>query len=270
LHDVAPFVLVFVRAALGGLILLPLALNRASIGALLRRPEALLLLAVIEVVLPFSLITGGEQTVPSSLTGILIATEPLAIAALALRFDPTERPSRSQLAGIILGLVGVAVLLGLGPLGPAGIAGALMILAAAVSYGAGALLIKLRFSDVPPISTAAGFLCLGAVFLLIPAAVQLPAAQLDWAGLAALLVLAGPCTALGFVLFFMLIARVGAGRASLITYLAPVVALALGTLAGHEAISGTTVIGLLLILGASRLATGKRTPAREAVLSDRA
>lgn len=257
LADLTPGAIVWARVVIGALTLLPVAVVQRSLPALRDRLSWLLLLALIEVVFPFLLIAGGEQYVTSSLTGILIATEPMAVALFALRFDPTERVSGRRLAGMLVGLAGVAVLLGLSVPDAQGFAGAGMILLATLMYGAGALLIKVQFADVPPAATVGGSLSIAGL-LLIPTGVlgaphMLPSPEIAFA----VLVLGVASTGLGFLAFFALIARAGAARAAVITYVSPTVALILGVALRHEPVTAGTVVGMAAILAGSRLATGR-------------
>ena len=91
----------FKRVALGALLLLPLAIARRSLAGLAARWRSLLVVAICDVAAPFVLITIGEASVSSSLAGMLVASTPLFVALLALRFDPAERPGRVQSAGLL-------------------------------------------------------------------------------------------------------------------------------------------------------------------------
>lgn len=254
LHGVSPEILVWARVVIGAFTLLPLVFVSSGLRQLWMRRWWLLLLAVIEVALPFTLIAAGEERISSSLTGILIATEPLAIGLLAFWIDPSERLSGLRWVGLLLGLSGVVVLLGLAGVGRSTLVGAGMVLVATACYGAGALLIRRRFSDVPPVLTTAVTLTLSAVLLAIPAALAVPDRMPSLVTVAALLILGVACTGAGFIAFFALIARAGAGRASLITYVAPVVAVALGVVVAHEHLGAGAFVGVPLILLGSWLA----------------
>src|SRR5438477_585575 len=145
--ELDPVLVVFLRAGVAALVLLPLALANGAVRAILPRWRAMVLLAAVEIVGPFLLITYGEQHITSSLAGILIAADPLFIALLAFKFDASERATTRSLLGLCVGLVGVATLLGLS-VGddPLGLLGGAMVLLAALSYAGGALVIKRAFS----------------------------------------------------------------------------------------------------------------------------
>ncbi|GAC1321886.1 MAG: DMT family transporter [Chloroflexota bacterium] len=258
LHDLSPAMVSFVRVVIGAVTLLPIMLASGRLGYLRQRFGWIVLLSIVEVALPFTLIATGEQRISSSLTGILIATEPAFVALLASRFDVSERVRRGQLGGLLLGLLGVIILLGLGLKSGSGLTGAVMVLLATLSYAVGVLLIKWRFSDVSPVGVVAATLALGALILAVPAAVSIPHTVPSARTIEALLVLGPACTGLGFLVFFALIARVGAGRAAVITYVTPAVAVLLGVVVGGEPFTHTTGAGLLLVLLGSWLATRGR------------
>ena len=117
LRDLSPPAVVFIRVALGAGTLLPVVALAGGFAPLRGSWRWVVTYATLEVVAPFLLIAFGEQRITSSLTGILIATEPMFVTLLAFRFDHTERVSRRQLGGMTVGLIGVAVLLGVGSQG---------------------------------------------------------------------------------------------------------------------------------------------------------
>jgi drug/metabolite transporter (DMT)-like permease len=266
LHDVSPPVVVFIRVAIGAVVLVPVVLVRGGFSRLRGRVVPLAGFGLLEVVAPFLLISFGEQRISSSLTGILIATEPMFISLLALRFDHSERSGGRQLAGMLIGLAGVVVLLGLNAQGEGWVAGATMILLATACYACGALIIKNYLSDISPLTVAAGGLGGSAVILALPAALALPSTAPSGGTVAALLILGIACTGAGFIAFFTLIAEAGARRASFITYVSPVVAVSLGVAAAGERFTLTTAIGLVLILLGSLFGTigGSRVDAADA------
>ena len=263
LHDLSPQVIVWLRVIIGALTLLPATLRSGLLRHVWHRFGLFVFLALIEIVVPFSLIAGGEQYISSSLTGILIATEPMFIALLALRFDASERIGRSRMMGLVVGLVGVAALLGLDFGGSSALVGACMILLATLAYAAGAMMIKLRFADVPAATVVVGSLALSAIVLALPAAMTLPSHGPGPGTVLAITALGTGCTGIGFLLFFALIGRTGAGRATLITYVSPIVAVLLGVLAGGEGLGIASLAGLLLILAGSWCAARPEPPSRQ-------
>jgi drug/metabolite transporter (DMT)-like permease len=258
---VPPAFLAFVRVALGAAVLMPLAWRAGALGALRGRGRWLALYAIFEIAVPFPLIAAGEQHVASSLAAIIIAAVPLFVALLALRFDPAERATGSRLVGLIMGLVGVVALVGIDVAGRSGeLLGAGAILLAAVGYAAGPMVFKRKLADLDPRAAMGASLVIAAVALAPLAAVDPPTVAPSAQALVALVVLGVFCTAAAFVFFGALIAEVGPGRALVITYVAPVVAVALGVTVLGERPGAGAVAGLLLILAGSWLSTDGRLP----------
>jgi drug/metabolite transporter (DMT)-like permease len=213
--------------------------------------------AACEIAIPFTLIAVGEQHVASSLAAILIASMPLMVTLLSLRFSPEDRPTGLRLAGLFLGLAGVIALLGIDVAGePDELLGALLILVATLLYAIAPLIIQRSLADLDPLGPVTAALLVSAAALL-PLAIAAPPGEtppLD--AIASLVVLGAVCTALGLVLFFRLIAEAGPSRASIITYVNPLVAVLLGVLVLDERLGASSLAGLVLILAGSWLATG--------------
>jgi drug/metabolite transporter (DMT)-like permease len=260
-EGVSPAVVAFVRVVLAALVLLPFALRTGALRGLRARWRPLVAFAVLEIVLPFPLIAYGEQHVASSLAAILIAALPLTIAVLALRFDAEERVGGARLAGLLVGLAGVVLLLGIDVAGDGQeLLGALAILLATVGYAGGPLVIKRHLADTDPRGSITAAMVVSAVLLAPAAALTAPATTPSADAIGALAVLGVVCTAAAFVLYFTLIADVGPSRAAVITYVNPVVAVALGVTFLGESVTAGAVAGLLLILAGSYLATGGGGP----------
>jgi drug/metabolite transporter (DMT)-like permease len=258
---VPPFFLAFVRVALGAVVLLTLAWRAGVLGSLRGRGRWLAMYAIVEIALPFPLIAAGEQHVPSSLAAILIAAVPLIIALLALRFDASERVDGRRLAGLLMGLAGVVALVGLDVAGRTDeLLGAGAILVAAVGYSIGPMVFNRQLADLDPRAAMGAALAVAACALAPFAVLDPPAATPPAPALASLAVLGLFCTAAAFVFFAALIAEVGPGRAAVITYVAPVVAVALGVTVLGERPGAGAVAGLLLILAGSWLSTDGRLP----------
>jgi drug/metabolite transporter (DMT)-like permease len=253
--EIDPAFLVFVRLAIAALVLLPLAAASGALRPARAQWRLLLTIAVIGIVLPFLLIAYGEQHITSSLAALLIAADPLFIVLLALWLDPTERASGSRLLGLGLGFVGVAALVGLSLGGDEqGALGTVMLLGAALCYAVSALLIK-RISSIPPIGSTSVSLAAAAVLLAPLAAFDVPSTMPSPPVLASVLVLSLLCTAVGYVVYYSLIAAAGASRASLITYFNPAVAVVLGVAILGESITAGTIVGFVLILAGCALST---------------
>jgi drug/metabolite transporter (DMT)-like permease len=259
--DVPPAFLAWSRVALGAAVLLPLARRRGALGGLRGRWRAVAAYTACEVVVPFLLIASGEQYISSSLTAILIASMPLMVALLSVRLSPDDRPTRLRLVGLFVGFGGVVALLGVDVAGrPNELLGALLVLVATLGYATAPIIVNRRLADLDPLGPIAASLG-AATVVLLPAAIAtppegVPPAEALWS----LAVLGIVCTALGLVLFFLLVIEAGPGRASVITYVNPLVAVLLGVLVLDERLGVTSVVGLLAILVGSWLSTGGRPP----------
>ncbi len=258
---VTPPVLAWGRITLAAVVLLGLAWRAGTLGTLRGRWRWLLAYAIAEVSIPFPLIAAGEQHVSSSLAAIVISTVPLVGALLALHFDHSERPTPTRAFGLLVGFGGVIALVGLDIAGRGHeLLGASAILVAAVGYAIGPMLIKHRLAGLDPRAMLGGSLALASLLLTPFAALDPPRTVPPAGAIASVVVLGLVCTAAAFVIFTVLIREVGTSRATVITYVNPVVAVALGvTLLGERPGAGA-VAGLLLILAGSWLSTGGRLP----------
>ena len=253
---VPPGFVAWVRVVLGAAVLMGLAWRAGVLRGLRGRVRWLAAFAVAEIVVPFPLIAIGEQRVDSSLAAILIAAAPLFVALLALRFDATERAGGRRLAGLIVGLLGVIALVGVDIAGRTDeLFGVAAILTAAFCYAVGPMVLKRHLADLDPRASMGASLVLAAVLLAPIAAIDPPTAWPKATTIGALLGLGLLCTAAALVFFSVLIAEVGAGRALVVTYVNPVVAVALGMAVLGERPGPGAMVGLVLILVGSWLST---------------
>lgn len=268
--EMSPSVVAWSRLALAAAILLPVAWKLGALRGLGERWRILTLFAAVEMAIPWPLISFGEVHITSSLAAILIAAVPLFVALIALRFDHSERPTPTRLVGMLIGLAGVAALVGIDIGGRTDeLLGALAVLLAAFCYAIGPMIVKRRLSDVDPLGPVAASLAIATLLVTPFAAADIPDSVPSGEAVASIAVLGLVCSALAFLFFFRLIAEVGAGRATVITYVNPVVALALGVAVLDESVTTGVVVGLLLILAGSWLSTDGRLPPGLAGLASR-
>jgi drug/metabolite transporter (DMT)-like permease len=261
LHDFSPAMVVFLRTLLGAAVLAPLALSRGALRDLRGAVGGIVVLAALQVAVPFLLISWGEEEISSSLAGILVASTPLFTALLAIRVDHEERSHGVRLWGVVAGLVGVALLLGVDLSGTSAEAlGGAAVLLAGLGYAAGALLAKRRVAHLPPTGVAAWVMVSSTVLLLPFALADLPSEAPGLGPVAAVAALGVLGTGVAFAIFYDLMARVGPARTFIVTYLAPAFAVAYGALLLDEGISASTLAGLGLIVGGSFLAAEGRLP----------
>lgn len=258
---VTPGVLAWGRVTLGALVLLVLARRSGSLRGLRGRWRWLALYAVVEISIPFPLIAVGEQHISSSLAAIIIATVPLNVALLALRVDPAETATGKRLVGLFTGLLGVVLLVGIDAAGTlTTLLGAGAVFLAAVGYACGPMVFKRHLADLDPRATMGASLAIAATILTPFAVLDAPGRTPSAGGVEAVIVLGLVCTALAFSLMGLLISEIGPSRAVVITYINPVIAVALGVAILGEQPGAGAVAGLLLILAGSWLSTDGRLP----------
>jgi drug/metabolite transporter (DMT)-like permease len=256
------------RVTLAALVLLPIAWKSGALRNLPMRWLAVFALA--EIAIPFPLIGFGEQRVSSSLAAILIAALPLVIVFLALRFDNGERPTPARLVGMLIGLGGVVALVGIDVGGRGSeLLGAGAVLLATVGYAVGPLVVKRHLSQGDPLGPVTAAMAIASIMLLPFGVGGFPTASPPADVLASLAVLGLVCSAVAFIVFFRLIGEVGPSRATVVTYVNPIVALGLGVAVLGEQITAGAVGGLLLILAGSWLATDGRLPPALTAIVDR-
>lgn len=258
--EVSPVALAFCRVVLAAAILLPIAWRRGALRSLTEHKAAIVAFGLVEFAIPFSLISLGERWISSSVTGILIAMVPLSIALIQRFFGIREALGPWRMAGLAIGFIGVAALLGAGPVsGAMGWAGVGCMLISTICYAAGPLIIQRHLQDLDAIGPLAASLGVASVILLIPAALEFPSGVPSANALGSIAVLGIVCTAIAMLLMFYLVRDAGAARASVITYINPVVATLLGVLVLHEHLGIGGFIALALILLGSWLATRGKT-----------
>ncbi len=259
--EFSPVVVVFLRCLIGAVLLVPWTLPRGQLRGALRHWRALLVFTVLEMTGPWLLLSWAEQSLSSSLTGLLVAGVPFVAALAAWLIGEEERLTPVRILGMAIGVVGIGVLLGLDVEG-AQLLPLVAIGLVLIGYAAGPLVVTRALPDVPGVAASS-------IALFITAVVYAPLAlpQLDelggvpvpaWLSLIALGVV---CTALALALFFALIREVGPQRALVITFVNPAVAVLLGVVLLDEPFTLGIALGLPLVLVGCVLAT-RRSPTR--------
>lgn len=269
LREMAPGVIAWARVALAAAVLLPVAAMQGALAGVRSSAGWLILVAAIQVAAPFVLIARGQEEITSSLAGILVASSPLFTALLAVRLDQEERSRGPRLAGVVVGFVGVAVLLGL-DLGGDGAAllGGLMVVLASLGYAIGGFIVKNKLSGIAPLGMSSTVMFASAVLLAPLAVATAPGSAPGLGPVAAVVALGIVGTGAAFVIFFWLISTVGPARAFVVTYIAPAFAVVYGATLLDEAIEPEMIAGLLLILAGSWLAAEGRLPGRASATTE--
>ncbi|NQX35784.1 DMT family transporter [Herbiconiux sp. VKM Ac-2851] len=257
--ELDPAMVVLARSALGGLLLLPLAVHRRQVLVVLRRWRPLLIYTAVEIVVPWYFLSTAEQRLPSSTAGLLLAAVPLVGVGVAFLFGRPERLSGANWAGIVVGMLGVAALVGLDVAGSDLVAvGQVAIVV--VGYAIGPAILSKWMPDLPAVGVVT-------VSLLIAALVYLPVVLLTGAlptevpsaeVIASVVTLAVVCSAGAFLIMFALIAEIGPVRTTTITYVNPAVAIVAGALVLGERVTVWTAVGFGLVLVGSYLVTRRR------------
>ncbi len=239
-------VLVLARVGIGAALLLPLALRQRQLGALRPYWRWLAAFALVEIIVPWLLLSEAERRLSSSMTGLLVASVPIIVVVLAMLTGGTGHQTTALLVG---------------PTAAGGDAWSVIeVLCVALCYATGPLIASRKLNDLPPLEMTAVCLAFATIVYTPVAALTWPSSMPSWQVLAALAGLAVVCTAAAFVLFFRLIAEVGPARASVITYINPAVAVALGVSVLGERFTLTMACAFALILGGSVLATRSGQP----------
>ena len=258
--EVTPASLVFLRTVIGAALLLPVAAARGNLAPLLPRWRWVLAYTAAEVTIPWFLLSDAERHISSSLAGLLIAAVPFIGALLAWLTGGDDRPDAVRVLGLVVGFAGVAALVGLDVSGSE-LAAVAEVGGVALGYAVGVTIVARRLSNVPAVGVVAASLALTALVYAVPGILQLPPAAPSAQALGAIAILGVVCTALAFLVFFALVAEVGPARTTVITYVNPAVALALGVTLLGEPLTVGIAVGFALVLSGSFLATRRSAAA---------
>jgi drug/metabolite transporter (DMT)-like permease len=256
--EFGPLPLIALRVGIASLVLLPVLRTAAARAQFRRKLGPLLVVGVTNSVLPFTLFAVGALHLGAGFEAILNATTPLWAAVLGATLFGAPI-GRAQIVGLGVGLLGVVVLVGDQPGLSQGAApwAVAAVLLAPVSYGFAVHYVRSHLAGVDPALTAFGSQFTATVLLALPAAFTWPthAVQGDiWAAVVALGVL---CTGLAYVLYFRLVAQVGAAYAASVTFLIPAFGMLWGALFLQEAVTSAMLAGCAIILLGTALASGQ-------------
>jgi drug/metabolite transporter (DMT)-like permease len=228
--------------------------GRRTLTEIRRNALPLLVVALVNVALPFWLLSWGETRIDSGLASILQAAVPIFNAVVAFGFFREVRVTGLRLLGVAVGFVGVALLVGAQPNGK--VLGALAVVGMAFCYAVGQLFAGRHLAHVPPPVVAFATTAIAAFVTLPLGIARAPHDVPGWTTIGSVVALAVPGTAIAFLLFYAIIAGAGAAYASLVTYLVPPIALAYGAIFLGERFGAAALGGLALILGGVALGTG--------------
>jgi drug/metabolite transporter (DMT)-like permease len=255
--DLDPLIVAFGRTALGALLLLPIALRKGALKPLLPYWKILLIYTAVEIIGPWWLLGHAETRLNSSTTGLIIAVVPI-VAAVILTVMGHDRLGARRISGLVLGLVGVAFLVGV-DVEVSDFVAIGQLLLVVVGYAIGPIIISRKLSDLPSLGVVTAS-------LLISAAAYAPFTPFVWPdrwtvpAASSVVVLAVVCTAIAFMVMFALVAEAGPARMTLITYVNPAVAVVLGVLILGEPVTLGTIVGFVLIIIGCALSTSRQPP----------
>jgi drug/metabolite transporter (DMT)-like permease len=260
--EVGPWVVAFVRVGLAAVLLALVGRGRA-LRAIAAEWRAFLLLGAVNTALPFGMYAFAETTITASLAAILNALAPVMMALAAAHWLGQPLTGR-KIAGIVLGVLGVATVVGLGPVsldGPTFIAiGACLL--ATIGYALGFTFARRRLPHIDPLTISLGQLVFAALVLAPGAVLTRPSAVPGLDVVAAMVALATFSTALAWPLLFRLVAAIGPTASSTVTFLAPAFGIAWGAIILAEPVGPSLILGAVLILTSVALIVGLRPPAR--------
>ncbi len=257
-----PFMLITLRLFIGFLLL-------ATVVTIAREPLPrdpktyghLFVMGAINIAIPFSLITWAELTVDSALAAILTAPVPLFVILIAAVFLRDERITVTRLAGLVVGFVGVAILVGFDPAAIAGgdLAGEIALVGATLSYACGAVYARRNVHGLRPMIPAVfqvffGLVIVSTLMLVFERPFEVTITPEAWFAVVWLGLLG---SGLAYLLFFRTLGRWGATRTSMVAYLLPVFGIALGALVLNEPIDIRLIIGTFLVIGGIALVNSK-------------
>jgi drug/metabolite transporter (DMT)-like permease len=260
-ETLTPFTLIAARLAIGTAVLaLAMAVTRQHLPRSRTAYRHLVVVALLGVVIPFGLITWGEQSIDSALAAILNGTVPLFAIVLAALLLADEPMTLNRVAGLLLGFAGLVALVGPNlRSGFAGGSGELALVGASVSYAAAGVYARWKVRDVAPLPSA--LLEVGYAFvitLLLAFAFETPlATRLQASSVLAIVWLGLVGSGLAFMAYFWLLSRWGATRTSMVAYLIPVVGILLGVLVRNETVTALTLVGTVMVIGGVALANSR-------------
>jgi len=251
-------VIVCSRTLIGALVLVPIALRQKTLLPALKKYHYVLLYAVLELFIPWLLITSAEQKITSGLAGLLVATVPIWTTVIASVNGDKTVWHKKRLGGLLIGFIGVLLVVGIESIrsdqNPLAI---LMILVASLSYATAVATVTATIPEIDPIAINGLAMISAAIFFLPFALFALPDQMPTTHVIASQITLGLLPTAMAFILFFELMRDVGPARASLVTYLNTAFAVVLGVLILHEPLTLGIVVGLPLVLIGSYFAGRK-------------
>lgn len=257
-EELAVPVIVFSRLLIGALVLIPLAFHQKTITAALEYWPYIAFYAVLEMVIPWTLITTAQKDLSSGVVALLVATVPIWATLFAHHTGDSTAAHRTRIVGIALGFIGIAFLVGFESFNDVGnIRALIQVLIASVSYAYAVNMITRKAPGASGIAINGIAMSLSALLFAPFALTHLPKTMPSTEAVMATIGLGIICTALAFWVFFLVLDEIGPARASLVVYPNTAVAVVLGIFLLNEALTLAIAIGLPMVLLGSYFASRK-------------
>lgn len=253
-----PALVVFSRVVIGAILLISYSLYKGTFTSVLAHMRWVIPYAIVEMVIPWLLISSSETKVNSGLAGLLVATVAFWTTLLAALLGDRSVWRPKRLLGLVIGFTGLVLVVGIESLqGKQPILAIFALLVAAFGYALAPTLVNIKMPNVDGAAVNGLAMLITALIYLPVAIVQFPKHRPSVHAIESVIALGIFPTALCFVLFFKLLADVGPARASLVVYVNTTVAVILGVVVLHEKLTIGIVVGLPLVLIGSYFATRK-------------
>lgn len=256
--ELSTAMIVFSRLAIGAALLLPLAIREGAFRRIREFWPYLALYAVLEMVIPWSLITNAQRDLSSGVVALLVSTVPIWATLFAHQTGDSTAAHRTRIFGIAIGLIGIALIVGIESWSDFGNALSLLqVLIASVSYAWAVNMVTRKVSGLSGISINGIALAIAALVFAPFAITSRPTEPVSLQAILATIGLGIVCTGLAFWIFFIVLDEIGPARASLVVYPNTAVAVVLGVVVLGEPLTMAIAIGLPLVLFGSYLASRK-------------
>ena len=257
-EELATPVIVFSRLFIGAAVLIPVALSQRAVRSALKYWRYIALYAVLEMVIPWTLITNAQKNLSSGVVALLVATVPIWATLFAHHTGDSTAAHRTRVFGIAIGLVGITFLVGFETLNDVGnIRALIQVLIASISYAYAVNMITRKAPGESGIAINGLAMLLSTIIFAPFALTHLPSQTPSSNAVLATIGLGVICTAFAFWIFFLVLAEIGAARASLVVYPNTAVAVILGIFLLDENITLAIALGLPLVLVGSYFASRK-------------
>lgn len=269
-QDFSTWTIVFSRVVIGAAVLIPIAMNLKVLVPALKAWKYVLAYAVIEMIVPWFLITEAERVINSGLAGLLVATVPFFGLLIGIFYQKDKSLKHPKtLAGLAVGFAGILLLVGIDAFnGHISIPHVGMIILAAIGYAVAPVIIATKIPHISGVAVNGLAMAIVAVAYAVPALLSLPreiAANPPLESWLSLLGLGVICSAVAFVAFFRLVKQIGSARATLVTYMNMAVAVVLGIVLLGEPITVGILIGMPMVVLGSFFATRRHRDLKTAI-----